>query len=483
MTPLVIPPLTDPTLRTDREGVLDLNEAFLRRVTSAAKLRALAAADDHEGANPSRALGAAFARAAAQVLERGVRDGAYLRALGYGMRRVEDEVFSFSLDDIQIRGGTTQNSADLLRADERSGVWDAEAAELSRRVDPEERVELLVESDQQLPAAIALVRSRPGPTVLTGAFASAHRTALERSVGVTVRPGRIPRYVREGWTGDRDLLWVTRAGHWRPGRAWAGWLEPGQLAGLPREAFASCRGLVLTLADVPAPGTGLGGDGSRADLGLLVSLLPEHVSLRADVLVGAPGVSAKTSLRLPGELAAGLLGRPVALAGARPFRLTSVTGWPQARDRRPHGDLAVWWSFTAEDTAAPEERDAVVGELLSAREHVGELLPGRIAAAVGAPPAPARDAAPAPPARGADTRWDPSARVVTVLNAAVDERGPGHFIADLRTGRARRLPRPLVDVVAACSRGDTSALDRLPREHFRRLTDQLLSSRILWGAT
>lgn len=499
MTLIVIPPLTDPTLaRPLPEGkadLLDLNASFLRRTVSVDRMLALAEGDDRADATPDQALGAVFARATAQILERGVPDDAHLRALGYGLRRGGDDMLALALDDLEIRDGTTQRLTDLLDVARRTRLWDEEVAELARSAGSDERVEIVVDTDQQLPAAVTLLRSRDRQTVLSGSHANAHRSVLERTLGVPVVPGdpcreltvkhhepgsaaaALPRPARGSGDGP---LWVTRAEHWQPDREWVGWCGIGQLGRLPKEAFDLCRGLVLTVAAATRDGAVLDSEGNRLGAEPLLSLLPVRVPVRADLVIGAPGISGESSRRTADLLAGGVLGRPVPLAGARPFRLTTEAMWPRVRDREPHGDLPVWWDFTAPGTLPPGERDAVVAQVLAAPEHTGDLLPGRVAGAVTA-----SLAAPVPdsPVQGRDLVWDPSARVVSTRKAACDDRGPGHFIADLRTGRVRRLPAALLNALSACAQGDTDALDRLPSGVFRRVTEPLLTARILRGTT
>ncbi|MFD7368776.1 hypothetical protein ACFV4I_21150 [Nocardiopsis alba] len=484
MSLVVVPPLTDPTLvrpRPEGADLLDLNASFLRRAVTADRLLALAEEDDRAEATPDQALGVLFARASARILELGTRDDARLRALGYGLRSGGDDVLTLALDDLEIRGGTTQRLSDVLAAARRTRLWEEEAAELARAAGLGERVEIVVDTDQQLPAAVALLRGRPEGTVLSGEHANAHRAVLERALDVPVVPGERLRERTVARSGGDGPLWVTRAEHWRSGREWVGWCGGGELDRMPKEALDLCRGLVLTVAEADRDGTVTDSWGRRGSAAPLVSPLPADVPVRADLVVGAPGVSGRAALGTARLLAEGVLGRPVSLAGARPFRLAPYSEWPRVEDLEPRGDLPVWFEFTAPGTLTPRERDAVVAEILASPELTRDLLPGRVAGAVLAPTGAPGE--PDGPVRGRDLLWDPSAQVVTVHRAACDDRGPGHFIADLRTGRVRRLPAPLLDVLSACARGETAALDRLPAKAFRRVTEPLLAARILRGTT
>ncbi|RCV61853.1 hypothetical protein [Marinitenerispora sediminis] len=347
MTLTVIPPLTDPTLEWAPPGsgpLLDLNAAFFDRLADPGRLRAAAECDDTADADSDRSLRVVFGRAAAAVLDRPARDDARLRAIGYALRAAgaADPAIELSLDDLRLRGGTTQSSADVVAAATATGLFGPEVERLRAAAGPGTRVAVLVDTDQQLPAAVAFTRALgPERVEWTGRYVVRYGAALSRVPelrGVRLRALAAPRTVRTEWGAPDGTTWLTDAAEWRPGGAWAGWMDPSVAAALSDEALKDCRGLTVTVAGPGGgpPGEVVGADGVPADLAALRARLDPAAPLRADVVLGAPGVPVAEAAALADglESAAGGIG----LAGFRPFRLAPGARWPAARRLPAGGD-------------------------------------------------------------------------------------------------------------------------------------------------
>ncbi|GGM73519.1 hypothetical protein GCM10011609_06650 [Lentzea pudingi] len=445
MTPLIIPPLLDHTVdfRDGATGALDLNAHFLSR----------AARDFPTGSDPLTAL---FAAASAQILVRPERGFAHLRALTFAVRAMgaADPALRTAADDVEIVGGTTESSADVRSAAARSTLF-APEVEHALETFPSGPVAVLVETDQQLPAAVALA-NRLGPlrVRLCGTFAHTHRTVLmEMLPGARVSPTAPPMgEVRGEWSGGEPVAWPRHPRDWRPGRPWAAWWDASAASTISSQAAENCRGLVVTAARWESDDRVTGADGAVTDLSAL-GVLPA-----VELLVGAPGVGAGEVSRTARALAAE--GR---LAGLRPFRLgTGPDHWEVTRLPAPTGhDLPRWSPFTAPATMTRDECDAVIRDLLLDTASLTELFPGRFAGCA--------------VLRGAErSRWNSSAAVVTTDGTGPDGRGPGDFVVNLRSGSAFRLHPKLAPVVRRLSRGDHAVLDRLPHRTRGKLSDQLV---------
>ena len=163
---VVVPPVTDPTLTVmagPDERLLDLNRRFAVRAANPAVLRATAAALDTAGnAGRPEASGCLLASAAADAFAEPASPATRLRALGAAIRAVSalDAGVSAAIDDIELRAGSTQSGADAVLAAGRSTLFDPELS----LVPATGEVHVVLDSDQQLPAALRLIaRLRSDP--------------------------------------------------------------------------------------------------------------------------------------------------------------------------------------------------------------------------------------------------------------------------------------------------------------------------------
>ncbi|MFE7528114.1 hypothetical protein ACFU7Y_20705 [Kitasatospora sp. NPDC057542] len=481
---MVLPPLFDPSLEPDLgpdDELIDVNAYFIARLTGTGALAGLA--DDYAlgrrgGTDPAENRAKAlFARAAARVTARGGHAAGRLRAMGMALRLAgeADPALRLAADDVELVGGTTECGADVVPAAERTELLGPEAR-WTRAAAPDGRVHLVIETDQQLPAAVVLLKALgPERVVLCGRFATAHREAL-RALAPFSAAGFddwAPAWrLGKEWSGDgAPVRWVRRAAEWQAGAPWAGWLAPDEAAALPAEAWRECRGAALTVARRASWAEVTGADGRRTDLRLVLDAA-DGALLRVELLVGAPGVSAEET----GTTARRLLSGPgPRLAGLSPFRLPAIRGgaapraWdgvPLIRHTTPGHDLPRWDRFTAPGTLDETERIAAIGALNAELGAVADLFPGRFACCVLAAP----DGTPV---------WEPSAAVVAGEGPGPDGRGPGSFVVNLRTGSAFRLHPKLTPVVERLSSGDTAVLNRIGDEVRRKLTDRLVQAGVM----
>ncbi|MEV7776418.1 hypothetical protein [Kitasatospora sp. NPDC086791] len=502
---MVLPPLFDPSLAPDLgpgDELIDVNARFIARLAGPGALAGLAedyALGRRGGTDPAEdRTKALFARAAARVTARGGRSAGRLRAVGMALRLAgeADPALRLAADDVELVGGTTERGADVVRAAERTGLLGPELR-WARTAVPDGRAHLLIETDQQLPAAAALLTALgPERVVLCGRFAVAHREALRALAPFSAAGFEdwTPAWrLGEEWSGDgTPVRWVRRAADWRAGGPWAGWLAPDEAAALPAEAWRDCRGAALTVARLASWAEVTGADGGRTDLRAVLAAA-DGAPLRVELLVGAPGVSAEET----GASARSLLSGPgPGLAGLSPFRLPAVRagaavragdgapaagdgapqtwdgapqtwdGVPLTRHPAPEHDLPRWDRFSAPGTLDDTARAAAIGVLNAELGAVAELFPGRFACCVLAEP----DRTPV---------WEPSAAVVAEEGPGPDDRGPGSFVVNLRAGSAFRLHPKLTPVVERLASGDTAVLDRIGDGVRRKLTDRLVQAGVM----
>ncbi|MEU2156235.1 hypothetical protein ABZ532_14660 [Streptomyces sp. NPDC019396] len=493
MRRVVIPPLFDPSLEPDlgpgpdrNVELLDVNAHFIARLTSTGALGEPAggyALGGGSGTDTAAArTRALFARAAARITARGSHDAGRLRAMGVALRLAgeNDPALRLAADDVELVDGTTESGADVVLAAQRTGLLGPEAR-WAREIAGDRVVHLVIETDQQLPAAAVLLEAvGPERVVLCGRFAGAHRKALRELAPFSAAVGFddwSPTWrLRKEWSGDGTRIhWVRRAADWKAGIAWAGWLAPEEAVALPGEAWRECRGAALTVARLTSWAEVTGTDGSRTDLRPVLELVGESL-LAVELLVGAPGVSAEET----GATARSLLRGPgPRLAGLSPFRLPADHGgratatWdgvPLTRHTSPGHDLPRWDRFGAPGTLDEAERTAVIAGLNTEFGAVADLYPGRFACCVLDSGAGSR---PVPPV------WEPSAAVVAESGPGPDDRGPGSFVVNLRTGSAFRLHPKLTPVVERLSSGDTAVLDRISDAVRTKLTGRLLQAGVM----
>ncbi|QXJ24697.1 hypothetical protein AGRA3207_006074 [Actinomadura graeca] len=475
---LIVPALTDFTTEVvapPGTEVLDLNARMTARLADPVRLRA-----QEQRLDPTEAL---FARAAAALLERGGGTAGHLRAIGFALRLARDPAVRLTLDDLELTGGTTQSSRDVLGAAARCRVFgpeleEAEAAARGRRA------WILVDADQALPAAFALVRRLgPGGAALCGGFVARHAGALRRVpdlAEVELRgwsPCRVvrgagaagehpPGRLRGAWGAvpppesgpvPRRTVWVTGGG--RPGRSgpWAGWLDAERAAALPRETLGRCRGLTVTVTGYASMAVATATDGTLVDLRPVLDALPPSAPLSFELVVGAPGMDESVVDQSVRALTGGGAHR---LAGLRPYRMPCGSGWAGellCLGPDPEHDLARWTRFEAPRTLPPETARALVAAWLDRLAPRADLYPGRLAASTVLGPVPSSP-------RGG-LRWDDSAEVVT---------GPdGAHVVNLRWGRAFRLNPRLVPLVRRLAAREEGVLDALSGASRDRLVTHL----------
>ncbi|QSQ25139.1 hypothetical protein JY651_09490 [Pyxidicoccus parkwayensis] len=133
----------------------------------------------------------------------GVDDHTRLRAIGAVLTAISGPPngIRLRLDDLELEDGTTERSADVLRALGQPAPFTEDLARAAERFTQAERVRLWLERDQQLPAAAWLARACPQdvPLEVAGPFAAAHRKVL----------ARMPMFQRAEFIDDAAPL------HWR----------------------------------------------------------------------------------------------------------------------------------------------------------------------------------------------------------------------------------------------------------------------------
>ncbi|MFB4280118.1 hypothetical protein ACBJ59_32840 [Nonomuraea sp. MTCD27] len=466
---LVIPPFTDFTTEVVPPAgveVVDLGARLVERLAEPARLRAAA-----EGL-PDGPLTALFGRAAAAILEREAYDDAHLRAVGTALRLAGDPAVRLSIDDLELAEGSTQSSRDVLGAAARCRLFRPEV-EIALEAARGRRVHVVVDGEQQLPAAFALVKALGAERVtLCGRLVAEQVAALRRVpelAGVEWLDWSPDRVIRRCWTAGHDaaVRWVTGADRPPVSGPWAGWLDAVRAGAFSREALARCRGLTITVTriDFLAAATGL--NGVTVNLRRLLAAIPAEVPVTCELAVGAPGMAAGVvgeSLELLADGPGGV--RP---AGLRPYRMGIRTVWAGQSVRFPPragNDLARWIEFDAPETMRAREVTAMIRGWL---DRLPGLPPGRLAAC-----SVAGQALPVPACA-----WDPCAEVVA--GAGPDGRGPGTFAVSLRSGRSFRLHQGLVSPVARLAADDPHALDGLTDGARERLTAELAEAGVLRG--
>lgn len=487
MTLIVVPPLIDPTLQLTvgpGERLLDLNERFARRMADPHLLSRLAEDLDVPGVprpRPDASSAAAgppegslrpverclLALAAADVLAGPTDPDTWLRALGAAIRAVSaaDPGLTASVDDITLREGSTHSSAAVVRAARSCRLFDPELVD-PELVDPELAgpelagpeladqpgrvagpVEVVVDVDQQLPAAVRLaVRlARVREVTLSGRFVAAHRAALGRVPelsGVRLSDAVRPRRVVAGFApGSGDLpVWATSMGDIPDEGPWAGWLEADDALRVPDPVWERCAGLVVSAS---GPTSGMRPGLGRPGLGELLPRLLVRIPVAVEVIAGGPQALPPSA----GTAWWRSWGAQLRLAGVRPYRPPVPPG------SAPIGgdDLARWLAAPAEQPVPPVP-DGV------------EQFPGRLAGALFAPPRRT------PVATG--YLWDPAVRVVRLRHLSPPGAGTGDFLICLRTGRLSRIQPSLAQLVEQLR---TRGPHALAADGSRARRDRLLS--------
>jgi hypothetical protein len=490
---LVVPPWTDLTLAygAAEVEVVDLNRELAAELLdprcgerAAAELQAAVAV--HPDSEKARRL--LLLRAGLELLALhpgGLRSYRAAGAVLAGLTGGSD--VRLGLDDLHFAGGTLQASDEAVRAARAMGslasVLDRWPPAVGRRVD------LWIERDQQLPAAIRLAR-RLGervPVRLAGPYAWRHRAVLEPLLAAEVLPPALlrPRALVAGAPWERP---PTRT-EWREdgsdsAEAWSGRLPLARLAELGGHdwpAVERCRCIVTGFAALDS-GAVIAAEGDLVPLDRVLAARERLEGVGAGMVaewwIGAPGVGLEALERTLEWLARE---RPFTwVAGLRVFT------WPAERDEPSWGgldirllappaelDLARDRPFEAASTLDAAGIRRALEWLAPALASIAPLAPGRLAAAYHCQPVP-------PPAGGSLLGLDPDCAVVQ-LPCGLDCGGPCWYAANLRTGavsavdarlapglRALRRPRPSSDVLAV-----------LPAERRVRVINGLLARAVL----
>ncbi|HEY6795816.1 MAG TPA: hypothetical protein VI248_14145 [Kineosporiaceae bacterium] len=476
MTLIVVPPLGDPTAHVvvdAGERLVDLNQRFARRAGNPQTLRALAARLDRPGPSAGGPLPDAqrclLALAAADALSGPVPTITRLRALGAAIRALSDDDagLTAALDDITLRSGSTQSSGQTMLAAARSTLFDPELSDPELARPGAGPVEIVVDTDQQLPAAFRLVsrQDRPADLVLSGRFVAAHRKALCRVAalsGVRWSTRVRPRTVRTEYlpAGSAPTHWVTRAGEIPGTGPWAGWLEASavQTVSARPDHWDRCTGLVVSAA----------GPDDLAGCTPALLQLAGRAPVALEVLVGGPAVLPVG----PEDAWWGPWQPHLRLAGFRPYRR------PVGPGRGAPGDDLARWAGPARPPGDGGGAAAALALAWAAAGH--DLFPGRVAGALFTTLPPAqRSSRQAGPEAGYEV--DSAVRCVRLDAASPDGRGSGDFLVDLRTGRLSRVGRPLAELVRRLGREglDPTILAALDRSSDDRVLTGLCRAGVL----
>jgi hypothetical protein len=457
MRVVVVPPVTDPTVTVAvgaGERLLDLNRRFGLRAADPAVLTATAAALDTTatagGPGAARCL---LARAAADVLAQPADRLTWLRALGASIRAVSapDPGLSAAIDDIELRAGSTERSADVALAARRCTLFDPELSAVPGTAE----VHVVLDSDQQLPAVLRLLgQLRAGQACTVGGrFVAAHRAALSRLpalAGVRLDSRVRPRVVDPRWSPGHQagLRWCDEGAERPAAGHWAGWLDARTFGELGAAELDRCAGLVVSVTGPPYP------DGPEAGIRTALAALAARIPVAVEVIVGAPGGGGSPAAwrAAPGS---------VRLAGFRPYR----PPLPAGAAAPPGHDLARW---AAPATAAAM---AEAGTLLARYAPQHSLFPGRVAGAL--------FAVDNRPHVWGEHFWDPAVRLVRTEHTAPDGGAPGDFLVSLRSGTLTRVRPALAGLLTRIRHGGRLAertVEALPAGRRERLLTGLLAA-------
>jgi hypothetical protein len=353
MTPVVVLPHADPSIRLAVHGrpVLDLHQDAVARLTGPERRAALLAE------RPDDPL----LRAANLVLSTSdIDQPAGLHAAGV-LLLLGDPHDEWSvrlrLDDLELVHGSTESSADAVRAAE--GLPFGPEIDVACEAVRDGGV-LWLDRDQQLPAMIAMVRRLARAVDVAGPFADRHWLGLRR----LLPPESCLVPLRAHWETADGVVWLNRIGS-----VWADEVR------LDEETTGGCRAAILQVAtaDDTHVRTADGSWWPWPEFG-------SHVErLRADgteVLVEfwclAPGETAVSCVRTAEQLVGA--GLPWRIVGARPFHLQPADAdqWG-ANLVRSTEDLARSAAYER-----PEPNDTWP-DVVTALRRAGRLAPHRTA--------------------------------------------------------------------------------------------------------
>jgi hypothetical protein len=484
VTVVVIPPQGDVTLVLEpRRGdaVLDLGRALAAEMVdpTALRRRAVDLEARAAGGDPAVLERLLLARTAEEVRGRPQTVHRTLRVAGAAYRSLagDDAPVRMALDDVEPRDGSTEQSSTLRWAAGEEApythVLEPALAELE-----ETEVTIVVDRDQQLPAALWLAARLDRSRVrLAGDYAARHWKVLSRMPQLSraeagdARPPGTWRVegLAPGLVEGQRLGWRERHRDPIPEGLWAGRVPLAQLLEPEALAATGCRTVVIGFCAVDADGC-LDEDGRWIPRDALARATGELRSLGvrtvAEWWIGAPGIDVPRLETTLAELAAGDLFDW--LAGLRTFRW--AVSWDGARwagqvelsSPPPDHDLARSRPFSAPDTLPPRRIGATIEALALRAIELAPLAPARVAAALVA----------SPDRPGAATgELDPDCAVVELPACLDGGAGPATYAANLRLSTLMRID----DRIAALVADGTEGLARLPD----RLREGLVAKGIL----
>jgi len=494
---LLLPPHRDVTCVPEApEGwhVVDVARDFCQRVGARGLLARAAEAREQAAATPSSLRELLLLRAALALFQRGSGEPHRpLRALGAALTALSGppSVVRVRLDDIELEGGTTERSVDVLRVVSGPAPYAEDLARAAEHLAGAERVRLWLEKDLQLPAAVTLASACPAdvPLEVAGPFAETHRQVLSAlpafqraSFPQGVAPLRWRAVPLE--EGGEPLGWVPEGASPPERGPWAGHVAPGALLSPEALEASGCRTVVVGFCTVDAAQV-LGSDGRRLPLETLTRaverLRAAGIHVVAEWWVGAPGVDEAAHERTCAWLGERRLFDWV--AGVRPFH------WTRGRAGQDFGGVPVSFLSPPEDRdlarSVPWEAPGSVaagrqGELLTTL--AGRLLqraplsPGRVAWALVHPPTPLASG-------GSLTRLDGDCALVQLPATLEGVVKPTWYAANLRTGGVLAVDARLAPLLARWERPApaSEALASLPEAQRGKLEATLKSRGVLEG--
>ncbi|MGI5341591.1 hypothetical protein ACQEVS_31405 [Streptomyces sp. CA-181903] len=411
---LIVPPGADPTLRLaevpDGATVVDVGRRFVAELTRQAARGALRTRSRSPGDRLMATAGTrALGDASRPRLHRLRGLGAVLGALhepGHGVR--------LCLDDLEPADGSLESAADVLRVAAAPAPYDGALAGACADVPRGTVVRLVVEREQQVPAAVTLARAllpRARRLELTGRWATAHAPALGHlppfaGARLTPAPRGMAWELADpfGPAPDDGLRWRERAADPVPPGLWAGRvglreLVGGVVPGATGTAGRPGRARPPRLAVIgvcAAADRAVGRGGTELSWDRLASAVgaarDRGATVVAELWLGAPGIppgaAEEALVRLEDivDRVIGLRRFDWPADWSDPFwASTPVTpgdAGPDLARRRPVLDPVL---------PSAEELTALAATLGRPLARAGRLAPGRVAGAYLPPPGPHPD--------------------------------------------------------------------------------------------
>jgi hypothetical protein len=494
---LVLPPHRDVTCVPEApEGwhVLDVARGFCQRVGAQGLLARAAEAREQGAATPRSMRELLLLRAALALFERGSGEPHRpLRALGAALTALSGppSVVRVRLDDIELEGGTTERSGDVLHVSSGPAPYDEDLARAAERFAGAERVRLWLEKDLQLPAAVALASACPTevPLEVAGPFAETHRRVL--SALPAFQRASFPQDVAPlGWRavsledGGESLGWVPEGASPPERGPWAGHVALSALLSPEVLEASGCRTAVVGFCAVGETDV-LGSEGRRLPLetlgGAMERLRAAGIRVVAEWWVGAPGVDEAAHERTCAWLGERRLFDWV--AGVRQFHWTRGRAGQDFAGGRvkflappEDRDLARSVPWEAPGSVSAGRQGALLTTLAGRLLQRAPLSPGRVAWALAHPPAPSMPG-------GSLTRLDGDCALVRLPATLEGVVKPTWYAANLRTGGVLAVDARLAPLLARWERPApvSEALASLPEAQRGKLEATLKSRGVLEG--